>query len=221
MSLRASKGSETKDELATNETDFIYLLHDANYRELKRAASGLSSEDDAATIRLLELWSERRELYRLLDEVNRLLHNFLASAKTLVDHTRVHIQTNHGGTRFDAQYQEEVQKRFSSSPVTKFVHCLRNYNLHYRIPLVDVSMNVSFESAGQVKEMRHSIYLRLDVLRDWDGWNRLSKHYLGRADTLPVETLADDYMDLITPFFEWFRANDLQVHRMSPEHAQK
>ena len=221
MSLRGSKGRKPKDELATNQTDTIYLLHDANYRELKRAASGLSSEDDASTIRLLELWSERGELYRLLDEVNRLLHNFLASARTLVDHMRVHIRTSHGGTRFEGQYQEEVEKRFIGTPVTKFVHCLRNYNLHYRIPLVDASMNVSFESAGRVKEMRHSIYLRLDVLRDWDGWDRISTQYLSQADTLPIETLADDDMGLITPFFEWFRANDLRVHRRSAGHAQK
>jgi hypothetical protein len=161
---------------------------------------------------MLALGSQTGQLYRLLDEVSRRLHNFLASAKTLVDHTRVHVRTIHSGTQFEEEYREEVASRFSQSSITKFVHCLRNYNLHYRIPLINVSTNIRLEPGGQVTEMRQQISLRADILRSWSGWDKLAKRYLTEAgEQLSVERLAADYMRVMSPFYEWFRARDQSV----------
>jgi len=168
---------------------------------------------------MLELGSQTGQLYRLLDEVSRRLHNFLASAKTLVDHSRVHVLTTHSGTQFEKDYKDEVASRFSQSSITKFVHCLRNYNLHYRIPLVNASTRL--EPGGQVTEMRQQIFLRADILRSWTGWDKLAKRYLSEAgEQLSVERLATDYMRVVSPFYEWFRARDLQLHRSNVQNAQ-
>jgi len=81
------------------------------------------------------------------------------------------------------------------------------------MPLVNAAMNVSFDPPGQAKEMTHGILLRVDVLLKWDRWDAPSKRYLRQArKQLLVDKLADDYMGVISPFYDWFRTRDLEVH---------
>jgi hypothetical protein len=82
--------------------------------------------------RSLALWSiERRaEFDQFLGEIDRLLHNFLAAAKTLVDHTRRIMNEAYDGSDLMTQYSAEVERLFSDGPPT-FVQDLRNYFLHY------------------------------------------------------------------------------------------
>jgi hypothetical protein len=189
------------------------LLHEANYRELKRVADQLESEDDESTARILELWSEHRRLYAVLDETARLLHNFLASATTLIDHTRAHVTTQHAGTAFEKEYKARVHQAFGANPISRFVQCLRNYNLHYRLPVVSGRLNVQFDPPGQTKSITSQIVLDVCKLQEWDKWDSASKRYMKNVgEELAVDRLADDYMGLALPFHDWFRERDLEIH---------
>ncbi len=55
---------------------------------------------------LMELWREdnRAKLTSFIDEVTRHLHNFLAGAKSLVDHTRVFNDDMYEGHEFKKVY---------------------------------------------------------------------------------------------------------------------
>jgi len=189
------------------------LLHEANYRELKRVAGQLDAQDDESTLQVLALWSERGRLHAVLDEAARLLHNFLASAMTLVDHTRAHINTWHAGTTFEKEYKRQVRESFTANPVSRFVQCLRNYNLHYRLPVVSGRLSMEFDPPGQTKSMKSQVMLDVMKLQERDNWDPPSKTYMTRVGKeLPVDRLADDYMKLVLPFHDWFRERDLAEH---------
>ncbi len=67
-------------------------------------------------------------------EINRYIHNFVASAKTLVDHTRVFMEEEYSGQSVMAEYLSKVKGALANEPVVKFVHDLRNYMLHKGLP---------------------------------------------------------------------------------------
>ena len=176
-------------------------------------AAELDARDDASTLQILGLWSERGKFCSLLDEVARLLHNFLASAMTLVDHTRAHINTRHAGTAFEKEYQQHIRESFTANPVSRFVQCLRNYNLHYSLPVVSGRLSMEFDPPGQTKSMKSQFMLNVLKLQEWDNWDPPSKTYITRVgEELPVDRLADDYMKLVLPFHDWFRERDLAEH---------
>jgi 1,4-alpha-glucan branching enzyme len=63
-----------------------YCVFESNYRWLLTALDYFGREEVS-----MELWrlDNRTKLGSFIDEVTRLLHNFLALAQSLVDHTRV------------------------------------------------------------------------------------------------------------------------------------
>jgi len=60
-------------------------------------------------------------------EIVCLLHNYLASAKTLIDHTRILVEELYKNTDFWAEYEARKKETFIDSPLAQFVQNLRNY----------------------------------------------------------------------------------------------
>jgi 1,4-alpha-glucan branching enzyme len=95
-----------------------YCVFESNYRWLVKALNYFGREEV-----LMELWKEdnRAKLESFTDEVTRLLHNFLAGAKSLVDHTRVFNDHMYEGHGFKKIYQEKVDRDLKHSPIVCFV----------------------------------------------------------------------------------------------------
>ena len=70
------------------------------------------------------LWDVRNrdQMPDYLKEVTRLLHNFVASAKTLVDHTRIIAREMYENTDFWKEYEAQIAQRLASNPLVQFVH---------------------------------------------------------------------------------------------------
>jgi hypothetical protein len=87
-----------------------YYVFEANYRNLTVALDRVGKIENLTT-----LWAvdNRDKLDRLLAEITRLLHNFLAGAKTLVDHTRVFENDMYKGKGFEKVYQAKGRARSS------------------------------------------------------------------------------------------------------------
>jgi hypothetical protein len=104
-----------------------YYVFEGNYVWLVRALDHFGREEVS-----VRLWSEdnRAKLASFIDEVTRLLHNFLAGAKSLVDHTRVFTDDMYEGHAFKKVYQDKVDRDLKHSPIVCFVQNLRNYVLH-------------------------------------------------------------------------------------------
>jgi hypothetical protein len=104
-----------------------YYVFESNYLWLVRALDYFGREEVS-----MELWrlDNRTKLGSFIDEVTRLLHNFLASAQSLVDHTRVFKNKMYKGHTFKKVYQDKVDRELKHSPIVCFVQDLRNYVLH-------------------------------------------------------------------------------------------
>ena len=112
-----------------NTTVGIFLK---NYKELSEAILHFENYKNS-----LELFDqnkpEGREKY--YNEITRLLHNFLASAKTLIEHTRIFLKKYYLNTKICERYKEKVKKEFEDDELSRFIQDLRNYILHRRFAI--------------------------------------------------------------------------------------
>ena len=80
-----------------------------NFKELSKVLLHFENLKNA-----LELMDQenRETTEEYQNEISRLLHNFLASAKTLIDHTRIFINKFYSGTRIFKIYSGKVKEEF-------------------------------------------------------------------------------------------------------------
>lgn len=140
---------------------------------------------------------------------HRRLHNFLAGANTLVDHTRVLMNDVYGNTPFFLEYGEEKRKSFVESPVAGFVKGLRNWMVHRGpVPLCVVS---KLDIAADVVTSR--LMLDVNEMRAWDKWDSRARALLaGLEKHAPLKELLVQYASIVETFYEWFRVRLNEVH---------
>ena len=151
--------------------------------------------------RAMELWSvdKRTHLQDLQSEVIRHLHNFLASARTLVDHTRAIMNEPFISEAHRTEYRDEVARVFGGDPLIGFMHELRNFTLHRSIPLT--SLQLSLNLSGLFDS---SVLVDLDQMADWDGWRSAGKAFIGsHRPTIRIMALIDGYEGKNKGFSEW------------------
>lgn len=176
-----------------------------NYRELTDLLGIL--ENPMVAIPLRD--AKRRAISRsALEIVTRLLHNFIASAKTLIDHTRTHMHSLYEGHPFLEEYEARVEARFASSPVQRFVQDLRNYTQHYKLPLTGSSF--SWDSA---QGLNITYFADTEELAKWDKWSPEGRQYLDAFQKiLPLRQLASDYLSLVDEFYKWIDKREREVN---------
>ena len=176
-----------------------------NYNQFERA---LRMHGDPGNIR--ELWAVRHH-YRLSEfqlELLRLLHNFVASAQSLIDHTRVLYSAICKARGLFPEYQSEVRKRFGNDGVSSFVVGLRQYCQHYRPP--PLLSRLSFESPT----MKTSVLLSRAELLKFSGWRSAAKSFLvSCTDDIDVLAVVAEYFERVRTFHEWFEQRLREVLR--------
>jgi hypothetical protein len=182
-----------------------HRLFASNYTELIAFLDLIESEKVAIPLHDVK---RRREFIQVLDEVTRLLHNFLASAKTLIDHTRSHIRRLYQAHPFSDEYNSKLKEQLASSPVRSFVQDLRNYTQHYTLPLAGSHTSWNRESGLTI-----TYFVDAKELRKWDNWAYKSRQYLNTFDEImPVRQIASDYFSLVNKFYEWLHSRQLEVN---------
>jgi hypothetical protein len=126
----------------------------------------------------LQIWSlANRPLFnQFLDEVDRLLHNYLAGAGSLRDHTRRVWKKYLPMT----DYEAKTQATFAESGECLFVQGLRNYSLHTRLPVAEGHM-----SWKKDEEMSTTVRLRRADLLGWSKWKPPARAYLEDIEKMP------------------------------------
>jgi len=178
----------------------------ANYGELRKLLVFHSQEQHA-----LELWKLRNRhlLEAFQKEVARLLHNFVASALSLVDHTRVHYRDLYEADGRFPEYKAEVKKRFQTNPLASFVRGLRQFCLHYKIPSIQSEMRYSREPP--ILESR--LQLIRGNLEEFSAWTSPAKRFLARQeDSIDLLNVMDDYYSLVASFYRWFSDRQRELH---------
>lgn len=107
--------------------DFSYNIFRSNLEELRKACEMVENPDLG-----IKLMSEQhRELgVQMHMEINRLFHNFLAAAKSLIDHTRVFVAQHYENTPLKDAYESKVGSDLAEDPLCRFIQDIRNYMLH-------------------------------------------------------------------------------------------
>lgn len=103
-------------------------------------------------------------------EVGRLIHNYVASVKTLVDISRRYSR-KYLSENLKVEYNKIVYDTFENDLCSKIIHRLRDFMLHVDFPEITNQINI-FTGV--------SSYLALppEKLLDWDKWNEIERNYL-------------------------------------------
>ncbi|CAF1916711.1 hypothetical protein [Bacillus subtilis] len=183
-------------------------VFEKNHDELFRAIN-LAMTDYEMVKKSLNIKKGEKGFNSFLYEIGRLLHNYLSSAKTLIDHTRKLYQDEYKKLTFAVEYEKKINEAFTESPLARFIQDLRNYSLHREIPISGVAYSVLSDDKG-LKE----VYLEKKSLLEWDGWTKKSKEYLKKCkNNIDIKQLIIEYTKLIKEFQEWFLKKHKDIHR--------
>lgn len=182
--------------------EYSIQLLERNFRELDLFLARITYPPIALPI--LDV-RQRWRLHDVMLEVAFLLHNYVASAQSLVDHSRVLYRHLFEPQGLMPNYQPEVDNRFVNNPLTQFVLKLRQMSQHYTLP--NVGHNTSFHQGPQGGTMQITLFLnKADLLR-FDSWNAAARRYLDSVgERIDIHELVRSYHSHVLAFYEWFRA---------------
>jgi hypothetical protein len=183
----------------------IYTF-DKNFQDLAKLISFLAEDPRAEAL----FWLRNRDQLMLaMRDIIRLIHNFVAAALSLIDHTRRLYEKLYADTNEFSDYQSRVSSEFAHDPLSQFVKCLRQYCQHYKAPNLDVT--TSWEQ-GNEKPTRTFNLLKVD-LTSFDGWSATAKKYLDAVvEKVSVLELTTEYRDKVIDFYEWFQSRQKEIH---------
>jgi hypothetical protein len=185
-----------------------YDIFARNFQELVGVLNAARGEDLAVELFQNVRPPLVREQY--FAEVDQRLHNFVASAQSLVEHTRNMIRRRYAeGSELRTLYEQRVRATFPNSPVAMFVQDLRDYTLHKELPVPGTTVTMS-AATPPTAELR----LETGRLLAWKrGWSPPAKTYLEAAGEYVVLVDAvTEYGRLVEKFYAWLDAERRRVH---------
>lgn len=185
-----------------------YRIFLTNFDEWQRSIDAKCPNDPMALIQMMQ---DRSWVEPYLVEVTRTLHNFVASALTLVDTTRVVYRELYEPKKLLPEYQGEIDTRFIKDGTAQFVKDLRQFCQHYRLPLVMARIGLKFEAQGG--HIRWGVPISRKQLELWSGWSATSKAFIaGLGKEIDLEAVAKEYKDKVVAFNSWFEGKQKEVH---------
>jgi hypothetical protein len=132
-------------------------------------------------------------------QLDQRLHNFVASAGMLIDHTR-RLFDGYAGSNLAAEY-EQRKDRLIANPVVSFIKGLRNYLLHHSLPVHSVTVSMPTLDANTA---RGQIQIPTAVLLQSDFWDANAKEYLATCgDGVLLSAAVEEYTLLIGGLYDW------------------
>lgn len=156
-----------------------------------------TQEIESGRFREVALNRTKRMEYR--DHENHLvryIHNFLAAAKTMIDHTRNLMKSDFISQEHSSAYQAEVERVFSDD-LARFISDFRNYTVHYGVPRTAHSYSLM--------EDKCEVALVLSGIKEWDGWKSKSRAFLNsHPNEIRLLWLVGSYQKKAMDFNVWF-----------------
>lgn len=177
----------------------LYIFR-GNYEEL---AALLRTSTNPSTSAFFQGIENNHHAQEELSEITRLLHNFVAAVKSLVDHTRNLHRSLFESEGLFKDYQPRVNSDFKEHELAKFVQEMRDYVLHYELPPVihrttfkdnDLSMTVNLSKSK--------------LLESSFNFGEKAKAYLNshQDNELDLSSLLAVYFEHVMKFYQWFLA---------------
>ncbi len=181
-------------------------IFDRNYQRLIQVQRFLSENPDAHQLMILR---NRDQLMILLSDVIRLTHNFVASAMSLVDHTRRIYNSQYRDSNAIPEYDKTVEVLFATDPLSRFVQDLRRYCQHYKAP------NIALETLIELpqSEPRYTLYLQKADLLTFSDWSAPAKKFLEPIEEkIDLIQVATEYREKVLAFHQWFGLKRREIH---------
>jgi hypothetical protein len=160
----------------------------------------LGEHTESASLRRFSGIGNRRELDEEFREIIRLLHNYVAAAMSLVEHTR-RIARKLLRDNYLRCYQDQVNAVFTDDPVTGFIHDLRNFLLHFSHAPVSRVIRFAPTHIASV-----GIELLSDELLCWDNWSPRGRCYIKSHDEgIDLSVVIAEYGAKVHDFSYWIQ----------------
>lgn len=192
-----------------------FRVFEENFHELMQLLKDLEDSRESLT----KYASDQQEnLELLIEETSRLLHNFLASAESLVEHMKIIVDNNtkkHSRFReFKKEYQIKLDQDIKNNPLYIFVKRLRNHTLHQALPVLALSMIFA-------DDLRFSMRIDIKTFKQWDSWPGAKNDLETIEDTLCIADLVNKYFMLICDFYTWLTERQQNIYQPDIEKLQK
>ena len=192
----ASKGVQQYNAFLSNR--LAHYTFETNYHDIKDL---IQSHFTRRVNGQLGDWNNKEPLHTFLMEVTRLLHNYLAAAKSLVDNTRYFVKNTFGESSTPhREYESEVKRRFGNSPVSKFTLDLRRNMTHVCMPFISSVMGGSKATGRDLFTIKLNIQ---KIVPSW-SWCAGARHYIDAQNgEIDLELYVIEYRGLVIQFSEW------------------
>lgn len=212
--IRSSKGMKFSQRMEVY--SLSHYCFEMNTQELVQTLEKYSS----SATEMIEL--ERRKAIQKLAgrETARHFHNCVASAKSLVEHTRIFVNKHYAETPeiFDA-YQKKVKDVFAENGNAAMIEDLRNFFLHAGVPPIYLKFSFGFHDTDADKKFASAgIYLHIDDLKSRGTWKSASKKLLStfKEDIILLDLIVE-YRKTVENFHTWF-SQILNHHHVNDMH---
>jgi hypothetical protein len=102
-----------------------------------------------------------------------------------------------------AEYNAEVRSRFLNNPLSLFIEDLRNYILHYSLPITTATVKVTVDQATGNQSEIAAITLNKSALLQWKKWSKGKKFLDTADDEIAVLDITEQYHHQVTEFHQW------------------
>ena len=164
-----------------------------NYLELNKELEKYENDND--------IWyvQNRLKLHEAILNVTRLLHNFLASIKTQIDHER----------RFRNKLKPEIYQKLEEKrmilideDVVSFMSDFREYIQHYTLPFTTARLSWKLVDGQGGRGISHQkMLLDKEKLLEWNKWKSKSKNYILKHDTFDIKERCKEYFELVSNYY--------------------
>lgn len=172
-------------------------LHKSNYDELSKFFENYNR-------------TTRENIKNITIETKRLIHNYLSSAVSLIDHTRGCIKNLHQEND-PSEYQTRMIGSFDNK-LCAFVKELRHYMQHYKLPLISYQKN-----AFSIRQ-HASLVISKDELLKFSGWKKNAKSYINEyLGNIDLRVILKEYQLIVDEFYTWLNDWHISVFKVEFE----
>jgi len=178
-----------------------------NRDELVTVLKALEQPGAAVKIRGVQ---RRKELQFALEEIARLLHNFLSSASAVLDYAEAQRKRLYRSSPFGQEITAEITQRFKCDDDYLVAEKLRNFVMHHDV--APVSWKMSWQ-AGE-PEMQNAFQLPTAEVARWLQRNDPAQDALKRmGKSINVLSFVDRYFGKVESFHVWLWQRQSEFHR--------
>ncbi|SFH83502.1 hypothetical protein [Halpernia frigidisoli] len=153
----------------------------------------------------------REKLREVQIETLRFLHNFLASAQSLIDHTRVFVNDLYDDNElFKKEFIKKIELTFTNDEVSTFIRNFRQYLQHFKAPSISVVTNL----LSKDRNYQRRVMISVSDLQQFSGWKSLAKEYISKHDkNIDLFLVSTTYFNKVNNFYKWFSEKQDSLHK--------